>query len=462
MEKAVKKRRGQRSAAFTLLQRSKVSARANTTEVSMAKRPEGRAPRRPLESTSEFGLKTPRHQSFRRPAPSGAPAKLRARLAVAEETLRAIRSGEVDTVMVAGKEGSQVFTLEGAEHAYRLLIESMNEGALTLTTDKMILYANQCFAKMVRRPLEQVIGASFKEFLAVKDRQPLGALLKRAGKDGSKVQLMLHAAKGSQIPVLISVRPLAKHGSKIVTVGMVVTDMTAARRTEELLRGFSQRLVQVQEAERERVAFELHGHITQLLCAILVRSQTLADKLAPEDRAARKEAKKLWDMIGQAATAVENISRNLRPSVLDHLGLAAVLRSDSTEFSARTGVILELNFGQLTARLPAAAELAFYRILQDALKNVEHHARARRARVHLTQRGAFVEMEISDDGVGFDHDRPAAKRKTKRGFGLLSMRERATGVGGTLSIQSAPGQGTTIKARVPLRTAPDGRTKLKS
>ena len=82
--------------------------------------------------------------------------------------------------------------------------------------------------------------------------------------------------------------------------------------------------------------------------------------------------------------------------------------------------------------------------------------------MHLTQRGAFVELVINDDGMGFDPDRPAAKGKTKRGFGLLSMRERATGVGGMLSVQSAPGQGTTITARVPLRTAPNGRAKLKS
>jgi len=381
----------------------------------------------------------------------------------AEETLRAIRNGEVDTMVGTGKNNRQVFTLAGAGDAYRFLIESMNQGALTLTTDKMILYANRCFAQMVQLPLERVIGSSFKEFLAVEDRQPLRALLKRAGKNGSKVQLMLHTADGSQIPVLIWVRPLARKDSQIVTVGMVVTDMTEARRTEELLRRFSQRLVEVQEAERERVAFELHGSITQLLCAILVRSQTLADKLAPNARAARNEAKKLRDMISQAATAVENISRNLRPSVLDHLGLAAVLHSDSTEFSARTGVPLTLNCGQLTARLPAAAELAFYRILQEALKNVEHHARARRATVHLTQRGAFVELEINDDGVGFDHDRPDAKGKAKRGFGLLSMRERATGVGGTLIVRSAPGKGTTVKVQVPLgepRGREHGRSQM--
>ena len=103
-------------------------------------------------------MKTPRHPRASRPTPPAELAELRARLADAEETLRAIRSGEVDSVMVAGKEGSQVFTLDGAEHAYRVLIESMNEGALTLTADQTILYANQCFARMVKCPLEQVIG----------------------------------------------------------------------------------------------------------------------------------------------------------------------------------------------------------------------------------------------------------------------------------------------------------------
>ena len=111
-------------------------------------------------------MKTPRHPRASRPTPPAELAELRARLADAEETLRAIRSGEVDSVMVAGKEGSQVFTLDGAEHAYRVLIESMNEGALTLTADGTILYANQCFARMIKRPLEQVLGSSFHHLLS--------------------------------------------------------------------------------------------------------------------------------------------------------------------------------------------------------------------------------------------------------------------------------------------------------
>ncbi len=377
-------------------------------------------------------------------------SKLRTRLAEAEEALRAIRSGEVDAVVGAGKSGSQVFTLEGAEHAYRVLIESMNEGALTLTADKMILYANQCFARMVKCPLEQVMGSSFRRFLADEDRASLRALLKRADKSGSKIQVVLHAGDGSQVPAQISIRPLAMDGFNRATIGMVVTDMTAVRRNEELLRALSHRLVQAQEAERGRVALELHDHITQLLCAILVRSQALADKLSARDGPSKREAIKLRQMLGHTAEEVERISRDLRPSVLDELGLAAVLRDASTEFAERTGVSLKLACVQLTARLPADTELTLYRILQEALKNVEQHARARHVTVRLRRQGDFVQLAINDDGIGFDPDHHPAKRKRKGGLGLLGMRERAMYVGGALNVESARGTGTTILAQVPL------------
>jgi len=141
----------------------------------------------------------PQSSSPEASGPSGELARLRARLADAEATLRAIRTGEVDTVMVAGKEGSQVFSLEGAEHAYRVLMESMNEGALTLTADKMILYANHCFARMVKCPLEQVMGSFLSPlFSPPGDRATLRPLMKRADKSGSKIQVLLIACDGSK------------------------------------------------------------------------------------------------------------------------------------------------------------------------------------------------------------------------------------------------------------------------
>ncbi len=380
-------------------------------------------------------------------------AELRARLTEAEETLRAIRTGEVDAVVTAGKEGLQVFTLEGAGHAYRTLIESMNEGALTLTSDKMILYANRCFASMVKCPLEQVTGSSFRRFLSPADRASLRPLLKLAARTGSKLPVTLHAGDGSRMPVQISIRPLASAGHKGVIIGMVVTDMTEARRNEGMLRALTQRVVQVQEAERGRVALELHDNITQLLCAVLVRSQTLATQLSTTDGPAKTEAVKLRELLGETAGEVERISRNLRPSVLDELGLNAVLRDTCTEFEERTSVTVALASARLAARLPADIELTLYRILQEALHNVEKHARARHVSVTLEPQRGGIHLTIQDDGIGFDPDRPPPGQRGKGSLGLLGMRERAAYVGGSLQVIARRRSGTTITVQIPLGKA---------
>jgi PAS domain S-box-containing protein len=384
------------------------------------------------------------------PAPSHELERLRSRLAGSEETLRAIRAGEVDAVMIAGKDGPQVFSLAGAEHAYRVLIESMNEGALMLTTDKTILYANQCFARMVKHPLEQVTGGSFRRYLSAEDRAILRPLLKRAGKTGSKIHLVLNAGDGSRVPVQMSIRPLARNGFAGRTIGIVVTDLTESQRSEDMLRALSRRLVEVQEAERGRVALDLDDSITQLLFAILVRSQALADHLPEGEKASKNSAIKLREMLGTAADEVERIARNLRPGVLDQMGLVAVLRGTSKEFANRTGVAVKMAFVNLGARLPPDTELTLYRILQEALKNVELHARAANVTVRLKKQGEFVQLAIHDDGIGFGSDRNAAGRKPTSGLGLLGMSERAAYVGGSLKVKSARRAGTRIEVLVPL------------
>ena len=163
----------------------------------------------------------------------------------------------------------------------------------------------------------------------------------------------------------------------------------------------------------------------------------------------KREALKLRELLGQTAEEVERISRNLRPRVLDELGLDTVLRDTCTEFAKRTGVSLKLACKPLTARLPAEGELALYRILQKALENVEKHARARHVQVILRQR-AFVQLRIHDDGIGFDPEHHPARRKGKGGLGLLSVRERATYVGGDFKIKSVRGAGTEIEVLIPL------------
>jgi len=395
----------------------------------------------------------PRAPAGRR-LPTGEMARLRARLAVADETLRAIRTGEVDTLVVAGRSGPRLFTLKGAEHPYRELMESMNEGALTLTADKTILYANQCFARLVRCPLEQVIGGSLRRFLPPRDRAALRSLMRRAGRSGGKIQALLQVGGSAQVPVQISVRPLAGARARKAAVGLVVTDMTEARRIEELLRALARRVVQVQEAERGRVARELHDNITQPLCAVLFRSEMLVAKLAAHGGAARAEALKLRDLAGQTAREVERISRNLRPGVLEQLGLLAVLRTSTAEFTKRTGVAVALDCAPPAVRLTAEIELTLYRILQDALDNVARHARARHVKVALTESHGMIVLVVDDDGAGFNSDQHPEGKEGPGGLGLLGMRERASYVGGTVQVKSGRGAGTEIEVSIPLPAEP--------
>jgi PAS domain S-box-containing protein len=349
----------------------------------------------------------------------------------------------VDALVTDGKNGPQVFTLEGADHAYRVLIESMNEGALTLTNDTTILYANHCFARMVQCPLEQVTGSSFKRFLSTADRTALRLLMKQSAKAGSKIQVQLQVGDGSELPVQISLRSLARKGANLATIGMVVTDMTEARRSEELLRTLAHRVVQAQEAERSRVALELHDHITQLVCATIFRSHILASQLSANESTVtlKQEAVAISELLGQTAMEVERISRGLRPSVLDEMGLAVVLRYTTHEFSERTGVAVTLSCAPLPGRLPAETELTLYRILQEALKNVEQHARARHVTVRLTKLATVVRLVIHDDGIGFDPEHHSTPNKGAIGLGLLGMRERAISSGGALKVKSANGTG---------------------
>ena len=395
-------------------------------------------------------MKTVRRQSSLLPAPSRELTRLRTRLADAEETLRAIGSGEVDTVSVAGQRGRQVFTLNGAEHEYRELIESMNEGALTLTADLTILYANQCFARMVQCPLEQVIGGSFRRFLSGGDRVRLRPLLKKVRATGSKIAANLIGNDGSRVAVQISIRPVAKNISGSSMVGMVVTDMTEAKRNEESLRDLTHRVVQAQETERARVALELHDNITQQLCAVALYSQALVEKLSTHGASGKREAMNVREMLAKLGDEVERISRDLRPSTLNNLGLEAVLRETTTEFAKRTGVKVKLAYVRLAERLPGDTELALYRILQEALKNVEKHARAREVSVTLSQPGRFLQLAVKDNGVGFNPNRRISARKGAGDLGLFSMRERATYVHGALTIVSSRRGGTTIEVLIPL------------
>jgi signal transduction histidine kinase len=340
-----------------------------------------------------------------------------------------------------------------------VLIESMNDGVLTLTGEGVILYANQSFAKMVKRPLQRVMDCSFYRFLSAKDQSALRLRLNQEIKTASSMKALLHVAADLQLPVKISVRKPAKNAGKRPITCLVVTDMTQANRALHLqhnvglLRNLVHHFTQAQEVERRRVTGQFHKNVAQLAYAILVRCGTLAKNLPARESASRTELTKLGDLASQMIESIRRISRDLRPNALDDLGLIPVLRADCDEFGQRTHIRINLDGVRMIGRLPSEVEIALYRIFQKALQNVQQHARAHHVTVDLTRQGAVVQLAIKDDGIGFDPDKTPDGRKEKGGFGLAEMRERAVCVGGTLSVKSALRTGTEIEVRIPLPSA---------
>jgi PAS domain S-box-containing protein len=182
---------------------------------------------------------------------------LRARLREAEEALRAIRSGEVDATVIPAPQGDRVFTLRGAERPYRVFVEKMNEGAVTLKADGTILYANQCFAKMVRMPLNTVIGSSIHQLVTPTD-QPRCEVLVHQGVTGtSKGEITLRAADGTLVPTTCSLNALPMPEAEGAC--LIATDITDRKQREEAMA----RLVAiVASADDAIVSTDLEGLIT--------------------------------------------------------------------------------------------------------------------------------------------------------------------------------------------------------
>ncbi len=213
----------------------------------------------------------------------------------------------------------------------------------------------------------------------------------------------------------------------------------------ERLISLSRRLVNAQEDERRRIARELHDETGQALTAAMMNLQLL--RKGQVDVAAVPLIDDSLSIIEQALQRVRDLSLELRPSLLDDLGLVAALRWYVDRQARRAGYDGLLVVEPAHVHAPAEIEITCFRVVQEALTNVARHARASRVRVELGERGGELSLVIEDDGVGFDVD--AARRGARAGasLGLLSMQERVVLLDGVLEIESEPGHGTVLRAR---------------
>jgi len=215
------------------------------------------------------------------------------------------------------------------------------------------------------------------------------------------------------------------------------------------LRYLSRQLLIAQEEERKRISRELHDEIVQTLVGINVHLSSLKINARVNIKELLRKISKTQRLVEKSVNIVHRFARELRPTVLDDLGLIPALQSFIKDFAKRTKIRINFTASPGLGQLSSTQRTVFYRVAQSALTNVERHARASDVKFSICKLRSAVRMEIHDNGKSFDVERVLSAQRYKR-LGLLGSRERVEMVGGKFGVVSAPGKGTTISAEIPL------------
>jgi len=218
------------------------------------------------------------------------------------------------------------------------------------------------------------------------------------------------------------------------------------------LRELSAQVLSAQEDERKRISRELYDEIGQALIAVKVTISMLKMRAA-SDPAFQSSVADAERLLAHTMETVHSFARELRPAMLDHLGLQSALRAHILVFTKQTGIRTELVPHPILARLDERREEVLFRVAQEALSNVFKHSGARTAKIEFTSADDALQMEIGDDGCAFSVEEQLDARATNGHIGLIGMRERVRNVNGSFAIESVSGNGTRVRVRIPL----DGR-----
>lgn len=344
--------------------------------------------------------------------------------------------------------------LTNAEQRYRTLVES-SPSAIMAIRDGRFIFANPAAARLLgyAEP-EELVGRPAPDVVAPESRQAVLERMARLdeGKNNPQSELQLLRQDGSVVSTeSTSVAIRLTDGPAALIIAQDITERKRAslalRESEAHLRELARRLISAQEDERRRLARELHDDVTQQLASLAMDAAmlepTVETATAPAEAAGQLGS--IAARLRKLASSVGHLSRQLHPSILDNLGLGKAVESECAGFSKRTGIAVDYAADAPVEGLRGDAALALYRSAQEGLRNVEKHSHALSARVWLRRSGGDILLTISDTGTGFD----VRAAREEAGLGLASMEERVVLFGGALSVESAPGKGTTIEVRLP-------------
>ncbi len=344
--------------------------------------------------------------------------------------------------------------LRESEERYRELFENARDAIYVHDLDGNYISINRAAEKLCGYTRDEIVGRNFAELIAKQHiehvRECLFSRLAQSGE--TTYEVVVIAKDGRHVPVEVSSRAIYENGM-IVGVQGTARDITERKQTQDTLRMFSHLLIEAQEDERRRISRDLHDQIGQALTAVKMNLHSV-QRVCAEPEASHRIRDNI-DAVDEALRLVRDLSVDLRPPLLDDLGLATALCWYLDRYARRSGLAAEvtIEMPNQNERFSRELETACFRIAQEALTNIARHARAKHVSLQLTRQETLLEMIVKDDGVGFD---PAAlgKRAARAPtLGLLGMQERAHAAGGDIYIHSVPKEGTEIRFTVPLEGA---------
>ena len=330
------------------------------------------------------------------------------------------------------------------------LLDSAMDAIITIDEGQRVILYNAAAVKIFGWPAAEVIGGPLDMLIPQRFIAGHAAHVRRFGATGVSSRRMggaeiVHGRRssGEEFPVEASISQLDAPGGKLYTV--ILRDVTERVKAQDELAAYAAEASAIREQEKTRIARELHDELAQSLTALKMDSIWVRDNLARDPAAAAARVCGMLEMLDASVAATRRIAADLRPLLLDDLGLVPAIEWLAQNFSQRSGVACEIELDE-ELELGEPYATAVFRMVQEALANVAKHAGARRVVVSVVHAPHAVTLRITDDGAGFD---PAAPRKPNS-LGVAGLRERAQLLKGTLRIDSRPGGGTTVQAHIPL------------
>ncbi len=339
--------------------------------------------------------------------------------------------------------------LRESEERYRELFENSRDAIYVHDLTGRYLSVNRAAEELSGYSREEIIGKHYSNFLAPQNLRDAreSFCIKLDTPVETTYEAEVVCKNGTRKPVEVSSRLIMREGHAVGIQGSV-RDITERKRAQEALQAYSRRLLEAQEAQRHNISLAVHDEIGQVLTAVSLQLQSMKDSCSIPDLVSRLDES--IQIIEEGLTKIRQLSRELRPSLLDDLGLAAALRWYVARYSERSGIAAEVTGDANLGVLSQETKTACFRIAQEALANVERHAQATRATVHIANRHGQLHLAVSDNGVGFAAQQVLSGTSSPKPLGLLWMFERAVAVKGRLEIDSAPGKGTRIFVNMPV------------